>query len=168
MRGVDKRGQGAMRSCARALLEAADLGYARAEPIAYLSLRVWFAMTIVTHGYPKLFHLPHSGAPDAYAALVQIIGGKMHLPLAGVLAMLVTSVETAGAVLLGLGLVTRLAAVAIMIDLLVAAFGVHFPKWDWAEGGMEYPLLMTALAAYIGIRGGGRLSLDRRWFGGGA
>ena len=88
----------------------------------------------------------------------------MHLPLPGVLAMLVTAVETAGAALLGVGLATRLAAAAMVLDLLVAAFGVHFPKWDWAEGGMEYPLLMAALAAYTCIRGG-RLSLDHRFFG---
>ena len=162
MSRVGERPQKASR--ARALLEATDLGYARIEPIAYLGLRAWFALTLLTHGYPKLLHLPHSGAPDAYAALVQIIG-KMHLPLAGVLAMLVTLVETAGAALLGVGLATRLAAAGIIIDLLVAAFGVHFPKWDWAEGGMEYPLLMAALAAYIGVRGGGRLSLDHRFFG---
>ena len=122
-------------------------------------------MTLLTHGLPKLFHLPHSGASDSYTALVGIIGGRLHLPLPGALAMLTTLVETVGAVLLGLGLATRLAAAAIIVDLLVAAFGVHFPKWDWAEGGMEYPMLMAVLTAYILVRGGDRLSLDRRLLG---
>ncbi|WP_375382326.1 DoxX family protein [uncultured Sphingomonas sp.] len=149
----------------RALLAAPDPTSIRAEPIAYLGLRIWLALTLMTHGVPKLLHLPHSGAPDSYAALVQIIGGRMHLPLSGALAMLVTLVETVGAAALAVGMATRLAAVAVIVDLLVAAFGVHFPKWDWAEGGMEYPLLMAAVAAYLLVRGGGALSLDRRLFG---
>ncbi len=135
----------------------------RFEPAAYAALRTWFALTILTHGYPKLLHLPHGGSPDAYANLVEVIGGRLHLPLAGPLAMLVTLVETLGALLLAAGLGTRVAAAAIAADVLVAALGVHLPRWDWTENGAEYPLLMAALALYIGLRGGGTASLDARF-----
>ena len=136
----------------------------RFEPASYAALRAWFGLTILTHGYPKLLNLPHGGSPDAYANLVQVIGGKLHLPLAGPLAMLVTLVETLGALMLAAGLVTRVAAAAITADLLVAAIGVHLPKWEWTDGGAEYPLLMSALATYICVRGGGNISLDA-WLG---
>ncbi len=134
----------------------------RFEPAAYAALRLWFGLTILTHGYPKLLHLPHGGSPDAYANLVQVIGGKLHLPIAGPLAMLVALVETLGALMLAAGLATRIAAAAIAVDVLVAAFGVHLPKWEWTEGGAEYPLLMAALAIYMVVRGGGGWSLDSR------
>ena len=71
--------------------------YAHVEPVGYALLRVWLGLTILTHGVPKLLGLPHGGSPDAYANLVQVIGGKLHLPGADALAMLVTPVETLGA-----------------------------------------------------------------------
>ena len=134
----------------------------RFEPAAYAALRIWFGLTILTHGYPKLLHLPHGGSPDAYANLVEVIGGKLHLPLSGALAVLVTLVETLGALMLAAGLATRIAAAAIAVDVLVAAFGVHLPKWEWTDGGAEYPFLMAALAIYVCVRGGGGWSLDSR------
>lgn len=64
--------------------------------------------------------------------------------------------------MLSLGLATRLAALAITVDLLVAVFGVHLPKWEWTEGKAEYPALMAMVATFIAVRGGGSLSLDAR------
>ena len=134
----------------------------RAEPWAYATLRVWLGLTLLTHGLPKLLHLPHGGSADAYANLVDEIGGKLHLPFAAALAVLVTLTETLGAAMLSLGLATRLAALAITVDLLVAVVGVHFPKWEWTEGGAEYPLLMAMVAALMAVSGGGSYSLDAR------
>ncbi len=144
-------------------LNAADKAGRWAEPWAYATLRVWLGMTLLTHGVPKLLHLPHGGSSDAYANLVDEIGGKLHLPSAAALAMMVTLTETFGAAALLLGLATRLAALAITVDLLVAAFGVHLPRWDWIEGGAEYPLLMAMVTAFIAVRGGGSHSLDARF-----
>ena len=144
----------------RIVLNAADEAGRRAEPWAYATLRVCLGLTLLTHGVPKLLHLPHGGSSDAYANLVDEIGGKLHLPFAAALAMMVTLTETLGAAALVLGLATRLAALAIVIDLLVAVFGVHLPKWDWTEGGAEYPLLMATVAAFIAVRGGGSHSLN--------
>ena len=136
--------------------------YARVEPVGYALVRVWLGLTILTHGVPKLLRLPHGGSPDAYANLVQVIGGKLHLPGAGALAMLVTFVETLGALLLVLGLGTRVVAATLAVELLVVSLGVHWPKWEWTEGGMEYPLLMAAVAGYLALRGGGAFSIDAR------
>ena len=66
-----------------------------------------------------------------------------------------------------MGLITLVAAAAIELDVLVAAFGVHLPRWDWTEGGAEYPLLMAALAAYILVLGGGPVPLDQTLLGAG-
>ena len=138
------------------------LFHRRSEQIGYASMRAWFGLTLLTHGYPKLLHLPHSGSDDAFANLVDILGGRMHLPAAWLIAMLVTLVETLGAVMLIVGFATRIVAAAMAVELLVVAFGVHWPMWEWTEKGMEYPLLMAAIAGYMAVRGGGRFAVDHR------
>ncbi len=56
---------------------------------------------------------------------------------------------------------TRPAAAAIAVMLLVAAT-VHLPAgFFWTEGGWEYPVLWAAIAGMFAIKGGGRYSLDR-------
>ena len=58
-------------------------------------------------------------------------------------------------------LLTRPAAAAIAVMLLVAAT-VHLPNgFFWTSGGWEYPVLWATVAGFFAIRGGGRLSLDR-------
>jgi putative oxidoreductase len=74
---------------------------------------------------------------------------------------LVTFAETAGAVLLALGLLTRFAALTLVIDLGVAVFMVH----KAASGGGE--LAFVYLAGYVALffAGGGKFSLDKALFG---
>ena len=61
-----------------------------------------------------------------------------------------------------MGLGTRVVAATLAVEILVVSLGVHWPKWDWTEGGMEYPLLMAAVAGYLALRGGDALSIDKR------
>ena len=136
--------------------------YRRAEQIGYATMRAWLGVTLFTHGYPKLLHLPHGGSDDAFATLVELVGGRMHLPAAWAVAKLVTVVETLGAVMLIVGFTTRVVAAALAVELLVVAFGVHWPAWEWTDKGMEYPLLMAAVTGYVAVRGGGRFAVDHR------
>jgi putative oxidoreductase len=47
--------------------------------------------------------------------------------------------------------------------MAVAVFHVHLGNgFFWTKGGFEYPLLLSILSIAIAIRGGGKLSLDRR------
>lgn len=135
--------------------------YARAEPIGYAALRVWFGMTLLTHGYPKLFRVPHGPIADPYANVINVIGNKLGLPAPEFLGLLVTLLESVGAVMLAAGLGTRIIAPMLAVQMLVIAVGVHWPAWGWTEHGMEYALLMGAVAGYMSLRGGGRYSLDR-------
>ena len=135
--------------------------YRRAEPIGYASLRVWFGITMLTHGYPKLFRVPHGAIADPYANVIRVIGVKLGLPAPELLGLMVTLLESVGAVMLALGLGTRIIAPMLAVQLVVIALGVHWPAWGWTEHGMEYALLMGAVAGYMSLRGGGRYSLDR-------
>jgi putative oxidoreductase len=63
--------------------------------------------------------------------------------------------------MLAVGLLTRLIALAVAIEMAVIAFAVLYPNWSWGRRGMEYALFMGLIAISILMRGGGRYSLDR-------
>ena len=60
-----------------------------------------------------------------------------------------------------LGLFTRPAALSIVIFMI---FSIHFTSakgFFWANGGMEYSILILLVALVFMIRGGGEYSLDK-------
>lgn len=130
------------------------------EPVACAALRALFGLTILSHGYPKMFRTSHGGTPDAYLAVVRAIRDRVGLPAPEFFGMLVTGVEFFGALMLVVGLATRIVAPMVAIMMVVIAVGVHWPVWAWSDHGMEYPVLMAGLAGAIAVRGGGRYSVD--------
>ena len=90
----------------------------------------------------------------------------MHIP--AVFAFLAIAAEFFGGLGLIIGLLTRVAAFGIAVNMLVAIFMVHLPNgffMNWAgqqKGeGVEYHLLVLAMTAALMIRGGGAFSIDR-------
>jgi putative oxidoreductase len=76
--------------------------------------------------------------------------------------------EFLGGLALIVGLLSRVAALGVAIEMAVAVFLVHFPNgffMNWfgtQQGeGFEYHLLAISMAAVIVYRGAGALSLDR-------
>jgi putative oxidoreductase len=84
------------------------------------------------------------------------------------LAYLAVFSQFLGGLALIFGFATRIAALGIAVDMVVAIFLVHLPNglfMNWygnqkAEG-FEYHLLATAIALTLVIAGGGILSIDR-------
>jgi putative oxidoreductase len=74
---------------------------------------------------------------------------------------LVTFAETAGALLLAFGFLTRFAALMLVIDLGVAFLMVH----KAASGMGELAFIYSAGYAALLIAGGGRFSADKALFG---
>ena len=75
--------------------------------------------------------------------------------------------ELIGGVLIGLGLLTRLAAFFIACTMLTAIVGVHWGGGFFAANrGYEYPLSLLAMAIALLIAGGGQASVDRALTGG--
>ena len=73
--------------------------------------------------------------------------------------------ETAAGVLVVLGLLTPLASATIIAVMLNAAIAVHAPNGLWVQqGGYEYPLVLTAVAAGLALTGPGSIALDA-WAG---
>jgi putative oxidoreductase len=81
------------------------------------------------------------------------------------LAYAVLAIETIGALLIMLGLFTRLAAAAAAIEFAVITFVAHWANgfgFSSSGGGWEYPLFWGLILFAIALRGGGPYSLDRK------
>src|SRR5215469_5511582 len=91
--------------------------------------------------------------------------GTLHIPAP--LAFLAIAAQFAGAIALILGLFTRVAALGIGANMLVAVAMVHaqygfFMNWSGSQKGegFEYHLLAIAIAIALVVRGGGKWALD--------
>ena len=90
----------------------------------------------------------------------------MHIPV--LFAFLALTAEFFGGLGLILGFLTRIAALGIFFDMVVAIAMVHyrfgfFMNWTGAQKGegFEYHLLVLAITAFLMIRGAGAVSIDR-------
>ena len=90
----------------------------------------------------------------------------LHIPAP--LAFLAICAEFFGGLGLIVGLLGRVAAFGIVVNMLVAVFTVHihngfFANWFGQQKGegIEYHLLAIALGLVVMIKGSGALSIDR-------
>lgn len=107
-------------------------------------------MLIVWHGWPKIesFADRLDSFPDPLG-----VGTPLSLSLA-------IFAEVLCALLVMLGLATRLAAIPVVVNMSVAAFMVHMhDPWSKKEFALLYALPFLALV----FTGAGRLSLDHVW-----
>jgi len=91
-----------------------------------------------------------------------------NMGIPALLAFLAIAAEFFGGIGLVLGLLSRVAAFGIAVNMVVAVLTVHLPNglfMNWAgtqKGeGFEYHLLAIALAVAIMVKGGGAASIDR-------
>lgn len=130
-----------------------------AERLGYPVLRACFGLILLTHGLPKALGQAHGSMADPMAGSIHLIQNVMGLPFAPQLALLVVLLETVGALMLATGALTRWVALAVVVEMagICVALG---PTWVWIDRGIEFPVLMLVLAAYMALKGGGRLSID--------
>lgn len=92
------------------------------DGLAPLALRLYLAPVLMQAGYNKLAHFE-----DTVAWFANPDWG-LGLPMPTLMAALAAGTEFFGAILLLLGLATRLISIPMMITMLVAAFTVHWPN----------------------------------------
>jgi putative oxidoreductase len=68
--------------------------------------------------------------------------------------------ELLGAILVFLGLLTRVGAF-LLACVMLTAISVHWPAGFIAKGGYEYPLALLSMSLALLIAGGGMASIDR-------
>lgn len=132
------------------------------DDVSRLVLRVMLAVVFFPHGAQKVFGwFGGPGFAGQLDAFQQYLGIPVFL---GVLAILA---EFLGPLGLITGLLTRVAALGIMTNMVVAVFMIHmkigfFMNWfgKQAGEGFEYHLLAIAIALALVIKGGGKWSAD--------
>lgn len=137
---------------------AQTLLYSRAGSSA-LILRVPVGIVLAAHGSQKLFGWFGGYGLEGTGQWMASIG----LAPGVLMALLAGSAEFFGGLALLLGLLTRPAALAGALTMLVALFSVHMGNGLFlANNGYEYALVLLAATAVLAIQGGGRFALDNR------
>jgi len=117
----------------------------RWEPQLRALLRIVAALLFLEHATMKFLHFPAPLMPGPLPPL---------LIAAGV-------IETVTAILIALGLFTRIAAFIASGEMAVAVFIYHFPKSFWPPlNGGEPAILFTFIFLYIAAAGPGAWSID--------
>ena len=121
---------------------------------AQTTLRIVIGFLFAAHGWQKFFQFTLDGTTAAF--------GQMGVPAAGLVAPVVATLEIVGGIALVLGVLTRIFAVLLTVNMLGALFLVHAPAGVFVEaGGFELVLALAAGAATIALMGPGRMSVDR-------
>lgn len=136
----------------------------RANDVALLILRLTAAIVMWPHGAQKALGL--FGGPGLAGAVAGMSG---HLGLPAIVVYLVVTVEFIGPVLLVLGVITRIAALGIAIDMACAAILAHAPNGFFmdfsgkhAGEGVEFFILLVGIGLTLAIAGPGRIALMKR------
>ena len=138
----------------RPLIPALAPFYAHTADLSWLIVRATVGLMLLPHGIPKVFQ---QGVAAFAAAGLARRGIEPALPLAYGVAFL----ETVGGLCVALGLLTRVFAAAIAIEMAVITY-VYLPKFGWTGPGYEYTLMWGLIMLAVALRGGGPYSLDRR------
>jgi putative oxidoreductase len=133
----------------------------RANDVALLILRLTVAVVLWPHGAQKALGL--FGGPGIAGTVAGLSG---HLGLPAALVYLIIAIEFLGPIALVLGVLTRLVALGIAIDMACAAVLVHAPNGFFMNfagnqrgEGIEYFVYAVGASLALVIAGSGRIAL---------
>jgi putative oxidoreductase len=136
----------------RLLIPALGGLYNRLAPWTEPLIRLCAGLSMAAHGYVILF-----GAREANIAFFEQAG--FHP--AAFWTIVTGATQFFGGLCLAAGLLTRLAAVPVLVFLLVAIKFHAGNGFFWNYLGFEYPLFWAIVVFHFLVRGGGRWSIDR-------
>lgn len=124
--------------------------------LALLILRVVVGGTLFAHGAQKAFGWWGGPGPQGWTAII----GKMGFRPAPLFSALSIGAELSG-ILLVLGLVTPLAGMLLVGQVIVIIGKAHFRNGFWnANKGYEFALSLLAGVVMVLLAGAGRFSVD--------
>jgi putative oxidoreductase len=121
-------------------------------------LRVIVGFLFAAHGWQKFSEFTIAGTQASFA--------QMGVPAANAAAPIIATLELVGGIALILGVLARVFAALLALDMLGALFLVHASAGVFAaKGGYELVLLLAGAALAVALAGAGRISVDRALFG---
>jgi putative oxidoreductase len=124
----------------------------RRQGTGLLIIRVITGIIFMAHGGQKLFQYGLAGVTESFT--------QMGVPLPGITAPLVAIIEFFGGFALVIGLLTRLAALGLAIDMLGAIVLVHLAGGFFLPAGYEFALALFGASLGLAVGGPGILSVD--------
>jgi putative oxidoreductase len=125
----------------------------RLHPLGLLVLRLALGAVMIAHGYQKIF-----GGMPQFMQMLQ------HMGIPAWMGYLTVAAEFGGGILLVAGFLTRLAALAIFVDMVVAIIKVHLHNGLFSKnGGFEFPMVCGAIAFSLIWSGAGPIAMDWLW-----
>jgi putative oxidoreductase len=122
-------------------------------------LRVIVGFIFAAHGFQKFNEFTIPGTQAAFA--------QMGVPAAEFMAPVLATLEVVGGIALIAGILARVFAALLVLDVLGALVFVHARAGIFVEnGGFEFVLTLAAASLAIALTGAGRLSADAALFGG--
>lgn len=146
------------------------------KDLGLLLIRIVAGVSLVAHGYPKLFGGDGRSAPELLTNLFgknfpkevqeggpETVGDhfeQMDVPYPHLGAYLSGATEFGGGLALLTGTMTRWAALAVAVNMAVAIQKVHWKNGLIGPGGFEYPAQLLAESAALFFAGPGAFSVD--------
>lgn len=129
---------------------------------ALLVVRLAVGIPLVVSGVGKVLNAgPKAKGIDAFAEFLTTLG----IPMPGVFAWVIGLIELVGGLMLLIGLLSRLAALLVATDMLVAMVLVHLPNgYPVTDGGVELTLTLLLLGLALMLSGPGKLSAEHALF----
>lgn len=131
----------------------------RLTPYVPLLLRIMVGLIFIFHGIPKVQNM------GFFSEFV----GQLGFPVPVVFAIIVTFIETMGALLLFIGFGVRWVAMLMAIEMAVTTALVKFPQYGFVASGLpagagaEFDLLILVASVVLFILGSGQLSMDKNF-----
>jgi putative oxidoreductase len=132
------------------------------DDIAVFVLRILLGIVFFPHGMQKLFGW---FGGYGFTGSLGFFTNNLHIPV--IFAFLAIMAEGLGSLGLITGLLTRVAAFGIAVNMAVAVYMLHwqngfFMNWfgNQKGEGFEYHILAIAIAIALMIKGGGKWSVD--------
>lgn len=117
-----------------------------------LVLRLALGAVFIVHGGQKLFVF----GPSATAGMLT----QMNIPAAGLIGPALAIVEPLAGAAVVLGLFTRVAGLAIAIDMAGAIATFHISRGFFVPAGIEFVMMNCAAGIALAMAGAGDYSVD--------
>ncbi|MAF50670.1 MAG: DoxX family protein [Nanoarchaeota archaeon] len=137
-----------------------DKQLAKYSDYSIFLVRIGVGIIFLSHGIGKLLNIgPFAIGTSNFAGFLNSMG----VPIAIVVAWIVTLVETFGGLAILAGFKTRLAALLVSINIGIAIILVHLKNGlNSANGGFEFVLLLFLASLAIAFKGAGKkFKLDK-------